>query len=116
MSVICYGPHELANVCAACSAKTGLPVQSFFKAAIRYSQDNVACYLYNYREEEDADPVTSEDLQAYLPSQVDFDRAALTAGLLRYNLVSNDGRDFGDVESLEACAVLCEAITRRKTG
>jgi hypothetical protein len=89
-------------------------VQDFFGAAVRYSQDNTACYLYTYKEEDDADPTSAEDLQACLPSQVDFERAALTARLLRYNLIANDGRDFGDAKSFTACAELCEAVGEAK--
>lgn len=114
MSVACFGPHELANLCAACAAKTGRPVQSFFGAAVRYSQDNTACFAYQYKEEEEAEPVEREELQALLPSKVDFERARLTARLLRYNLVANSGRDFADSESLDACVKLCEAVGERE--
>lgn len=114
MSVACFGPHELSNLCAACASKTGRPVQSFFPAAARYSQDNTACFAYQYKEDEDAEPVEAEELQATLPSKVDFERARLTARLLRYNLVANNGRDFADAESLAACAELCEAVGEKE--
>ncbi|NIV34082.1 MAG: hypothetical protein GWN58_32940 [Anaerolineae bacterium] len=115
MSVVHFGPHELANLCAACAAKTGRPVQDFFPAAARYSQDNDACYCFTYAHHgEEPEPVTAEDLQASLPSQADFERARLTARLLRYNLVANSGRDFADKGSLEACAKLCEAVGEEK--
>jgi hypothetical protein len=84
-------------------------VQTFFPAAVRYSQDNAACYAFAYAHHgEDPEPTELEDLEACLPRQVDFERARLTARLLRYNLYSNNGRDFGDRASLEACATLCE--------
>ena len=73
------------------------------------SQDNLACYLFTYQEEDDEDTTEADELQACLPSKVDFEAASRVARLLRYNLVANDGRDFGDKESLEACATLCEA-------
>jgi len=110
MSVVCFGAHELANLCAACAAKTGRPVQDFFGPAARYSQDNAACYAFTYAHHGDEpDPTEVEDLQACLPKQANFERARLTARLLRYNLYANNGRDFGDRYSLEACALLCEA-------
>jgi len=111
MSVICFCEHELGNLCAAAAKARGAPIEEFVKAAVDYSVDNAACYNYAYRHHgEDADPCDAATMMCCLPPEPDEERAKLTARLLRYNLVSNGGRDFVSDKSLAACNKLCAAV------
>lgn len=109
MSVICFCEHELGNLCAEAAKRSGEPVEEFIKAAVDYSMDNSACYNYTYHE--DADPAEAATVKCYLPQEPNGERAEGTARLLRYNLVSNGGRDFVSDKSEAACHAFLDAMS-----
>lgn len=122
MSVIFYDPNELANLA---SVVVGNYVSSDGKgeltrtlnALVRYSVENAQAYQETYGNK--VEGWSYEMLRAGIRPAANIEqhrRAHMTLDGLRYNLVSNAGKDFASAETLDGLLSIAVRMNRRHRG
>lgn len=110
MSVIGYHKTELLGIAAATwdrgsigSASAQRYMEALAEGLTLLSQQNMAAYNATYNENEEPEIITADDIKRALmychPDQKQRGIRALSG--MRYNLVSNNGKDFATADGLD---------------
>lgn len=111
MSVIHYGPDDLANIVsvAAGNLTDTRAVAHYLMCAETYSRANTEAYNRSYPDDP-AEPWTADAISRFLSPWANIREAVANAGLLHYNAISNDGTEAGDRDTLQAIIALQSAV------
>lgn len=119
MSVSFFSAKELGNLARCCAPGYSSYERHVFEkicdALAIFSLANAEACDYNYPNSPKSHPVDATTIARSAPSALDanLERALSSAQLLDYNLVANDGREFGDVTTLRAVNSVVTSILRR---
>lgn len=117
MSVVIFGAGELGNLARA-GARDAENFLRLCEVAAVYSRGNARCFMAQYPSDKEV-PVTAAEIADAAPDEpaVNLEQARMTAQLLDYNLIKNDGERTGSLEEqteeLEAAHVLMSALLDR---
>lgn len=120
MSVIHFGPGDLANVASVAignyaSDDGKRALDRAIGALALYSAENARAYGESYQAD-GAQGWTAEQIRGYVRPSANVSQlrdACSTIELLRYNLIANNGADFASAETLSALLSLALGIARR---
>jgi hypothetical protein len=98
MSVIFFGAEELGNLAWICvggwqGSENEKHHRHYAECLAEYSKANAVAYRETYGKE--ADSVPLEEILRFQVTQAVFPDALRVAVLLHYNLIANNGREFG---------------------